>query len=246
MPRKSTRVPKYCLHKGTGQAYVTHNGHRHYLGVHGSDESIERYNRFVGELVTISPVDSPRQQAPSPYAITVGEVLAGFWRFAQEYYVKDGQPTSQVSLVKASLSPVRELYQNLAAEDFGPVALKAVRQRMIECHKQPTKNNRPRKPLCRKEVNRRVQIVKQAFKWAVAEEMIRPAVYQALRAVPGLKKGRTEVADHPPVAAIPDEVIDATVPYLPPVVGDMVRLQRLSGMRPGEVTSIRPCDVDRV
>ena len=212
MPRKSPRVPKYCLHKGTGQSYVTHDGHRHYLGVHGSDESIERYNRFIGELVASSPAASPQQRAPSPYAITVGEVLAGVWTHAQSYYVKDGRPTSQVGLVKASLRPVRELYQNLAAEDFGPIALKAVRQRMIESHKQPTKNNRSRKPLCRKELNRRVQIVKQVFKWAVAEEMIRPTVYQALQAVPGLKKGRTDVADHPPVTAIPDEVINATVP----------------------------------
>ena len=63
MPRRSTRIPKYCLHKGTRQAYVTHDVDRHYLGVHGSDESIERYNRFVGEMVASSPVDLPRQQS---------------------------------------------------------------------------------------------------------------------------------------------------------------------------------------
>ena len=34
-------------------------------------------------------------------------------------------------------------------------------------------------------------------------------------------------------------------PTCPPVVADMVRFQRLTGCRPGEVCQIRPCDVDR-
>ena len=44
---------------------------------------------------------------------------------------------------------------------------------------------------------------------------------------------------------VPENVVDATLPYLPPVVADMVRFERLTGCRPGEVFTIRPCDVDR-
>ena len=44
---------------------------------------------------------------------------------------------------------------------------------------------------------------------------------------------------------MPDDVVDATLPYLPPVVADMVRFERLTGCRPGEVCTIRPCDVER-
>ena len=40
-------------------------------------------------------------------------------------------------------------------------------------------------------------------------------------------------------------LVDATLPHLPPVVADMVRFQRLTGARPGEVCGIRPCDVER-
>jgi integrase len=43
---------------------------------------------------------------------------------------------------------------------------------------------------------------------------------------------------------VADNVVDATLPHLPEVVADMVRLQRLCGCRPGEVSLIRPCDVD--
>ena len=34
------------------------------------------------------------------------------------------------------------------------------------------------------------------------------------------------------------------MPYLPPVVANMVRFQQASGCRPGEVCAVRPCDVD--
>jgi integrase len=38
--------------------------------------------------------------------------------------------------------------------------------------------------------------------------------------------------------------MNATLEHLPPIVADMVRLQRLTGCRPEEVCLIRPCDVD--
>ena len=41
-----------------------------------------------------------------------------------------------------------------------------------------------------------------------------------------------------------DDVVDATLPHLSEVVADMIRFQRLTGCRPGEVCILRPCDVD--
>ena len=42
-----------------------------------------------------------------------------------------------------------------------------------------------------------------------------------------------------------DAVVEATLEYLPKVVADLVRFQRLTGCRPGEALQLRPCDVDR-
>jgi integrase len=39
--------------------------------------------------------------------------------------------------------------------------------------------------------------------------------------------------------------VEATIPFLPTVVADMVRVQRLTGARPGEICQMRPCDIDR-
>jgi integrase len=39
--------------------------------------------------------------------------------------------------------------------------------------------------------------------------------------------------------------VEATLPHLPDVVADMVRVQRLTGMRPAELCMLRPRDLDR-
>ena len=231
---KRPRIPKYSLHKASGRARVILNGRHIFLGKYGSEESLERYNRLVAELASSAAGrTSTAAVAPPCDQVTVAEVLAAYLRHAEGYYQKSGQPTDQLALVKLALRPVRELYARAPVSEFGPLALKAVRVRMIEAG------------LCRKEVNRRVRLVRQCFRWAVAEEMIPPAVHQALAAVDGLRKGRTEAPDHPPVEPVADEVVEATLAFLPSTVADMVRLQRLSGCRPGEVCGIRPCDVER-
>jgi integrase len=56
---------------------------------------------------------------------------------------------------------------------------------------------------------------------------------------------RTVAREPRRVLPVPDDVVDATLPHVPSIVADMVRFQRLTGCRPGEVCQIRPCDVDR-
>jgi integrase len=97
----------------------------------------------------------------------------------------------------------------------------------------------------RGQINSAVGCIKRMFKWAVAEELIPAEVYHGLAAVEGLRKGRSEARETRPVRPVADEHVEAVLPYLTPPVRAMVQVQRLSGMRPGEVILLRPCDVDR-
>ena len=54
-----------------------------------------------------------------------------YWEYAQGYYRKNGKPTGEIDCLKSALRPVRELYGNHSAREFGPLALEIVRQRMI-------------------------------------------------------------------------------------------------------------------
>ena len=70
--------------------------------------------------------------------ITVNEVLVKFLDHAERYYRReDGTPTNEVSQFKQTFRPLRELYGHTPAREFGPLALKAGRERMIGLVLQP-------------------------------------------------------------------------------------------------------------
>lgn len=43
------RTPRYRIHKPSGRAFVELNGHRHYVGKHGTPEAEAEYRRLVDE-----------------------------------------------------------------------------------------------------------------------------------------------------------------------------------------------------
>src|SRR5262249_20383979 len=137
MPRKkSAAPPSYRLHKQSGQAIVTLSddlGRRRdvLLGKHDTPESRKEYARVIGEW------EASGRRLPTPAAgqapadLTVNELCLHYWCFAEGYYRKDGEATAQLDRIKRALRPVRELYGHTQARDFGPLALKAVRDRFV-------------------------------------------------------------------------------------------------------------------
>jgi hypothetical protein len=159
----------------------------------------------------------------------VNKLILAYWKFAEGYYRKNGKPTPQLERVRGALRPVKELYGHTSARDFGPLALKAVREWMV------------RQGWTRGSVNSYVGCVKRMFKWAVEQELVPPSLYHGLQAVAGLKKGRSEARESRPVAPVADEHVEATLPHLTPQVRAMVRVQQLAGMRgPARSSSCAP------
>jgi integrase len=166
--------------------------------------------------------------------VSVNEVLLAFMQWATTHYrTPDGKPTSEIDELKWSLRCVRELYGNIPASEFGPRALAAVRQHMIGLN------------WCRTLINHRIDRVKRVFKWATSEELVLVNVYVALRTLAGLQKGRTEARESEPVKPVDPNHVTATLPRLNRHVRTMVELQRLTGMRPGEVCGLTFGEVDR-
>lgn len=232
MPSTTQRTPKYRHYKPKDLAVVRLDGRDIYLGKYGTPESWEKYHRLVAEWIAggrkVVPVTEPE-----PVKITVNQVLLQYMRFAHSYYVSDGETTSEVDNIAYSLRTVRKLYGRSPADEFGPKRLKIVRTYMIE-----------EDDLCRNEINKRIGRIKRAFKWAVSEELIPPSISHGHQAVAGLRKGRTKARESAKVKPVDDQHVRAVLPYLPPQVTAMVMLQRLTGMRPGEVVILRPCDVN--
>ena len=224
-------TPKYRrLKKKVGHdlAFVEANGRRHYLGRYNTRQSREQYHRFVAEWEACGRVAPVR-----PEEVTVVEVAAQFMRWARGYYIKHGRPTSEPGNIVLALRPLKELYGRTKAVDFGPRALKAVRQKMVD------------RGWTRKYINKHVDRIKRMFKWAVAEELVPPKVYQGLRAVAGLKFGRCSAPDRAPIQPAPVELIEPVKRHVSRQVAAMINLQLLTGARPGEIVIMRPRDLDR-
>ncbi len=224
--------PSYRLHKASGQAFIQLKGRRFYLGKHGTPASRERYQRFLAETwVRPLPPSAPGDRKMAD--LLVVELVAAYWRWAETYYLKDGQPTRHLGIIRLALRPLRELYGQSEVVAFGPLAFRTIQGHLAD------------RGCARKTVNDYCDVIKRAFKWGVSQEIIPPTVYQALATVPGLRKGRTQAREPEPIGPVADHVVEVTLPWLPEMLADMVRIQRLTGCRPGEVCSMRPCEIDR-
>lgn len=228
MPKLTQSVPKYRLHRQSRQAIVTINGRDHLLGPHGTKASKLEYDRIIAEW--LSSGRSQSYGAPErDYSIV--EMVADYIRHAAAYHGKD--PRGEYGHIIRCMRLLREIYGRSTAAEFGVLQFKALR------HSIATPE------LSRGYVNETMRRVVAAFKWAAAEGKIPASVPVNLAIVPGLRKGKCALREPEPVGPVDDSIVDATLPVLPDVVADMVRLQRLTGARPAEVCILRPCDVDR-
>ncbi len=233
MPRLKHKLPRYRCKVVQGRKYgvITLNGKDHYLGDYQSPESFQKRDNLLAEWL------AHNRRLPSTCQektlITVVEVLAQFWKHAQVHYRRDGIATGTADNFKPVISQLRTMYGKLPAIDFGPSKLKALRQRLIQ------------EDQSRRYINDNISRIKQIFRWAVSEELVPSTIWESLRSVTNLQKGRSEARETPKVRQVEQQVVDQTLRFLPDVVADMVRFQLFTGCRPGEACSVRPCDIDR-
>jgi len=236
------------LHKATGQGYVTlkrEDGRRHrvYVGALYLDaerrtlnqEALDRARRLLHESEVLGGA-APRE----PEALTVRALVTRHAAHAKQEY---GEASREPEIFRHATRLLLDLYGDTEAHRFGPLALRAVRSRMLE-EDLAGPGEEPRR-YARKTVNDYVARIVRVFKWAASHELVPAAVYHALATVPGLRRGRTAARESARRHPIPREHIDRTLPRLPGVVRAMVEVQLFAAMRPGEVCAMRPADIDR-
>lgn len=236
MARPKKTSPSYLLHKPSGQARVRINGKDIYLGPHNSPESWQKYHRLLAEYSTS---ESRTVVVNTEQRLCVAALVAKYVEFAKVHYSRNGDEKYRI---KAAIRPLVKLYGATAVDEFSPKKLKAVRQQMINCG-----NARTGDPLARKYVNQLIAVVKRIFKWGVSEELVPVAVHQALDTVEGIRRGRNpHVAESKRIKPVPEEDIAPVLKEVSPEIGTMIQIQNLAGMRPDEVTIMRPCDISTV
>lgn len=242
----SNGIPSYRLHKSSGRAVVTIDGKDHYLGIHGSPESRAEYDRLINLWLTNGrrlPESALSKRREDHGELPVVEVIARYWEFAEKRYA--GQRATLLN-VRRALSVLRQLFGPTPVSQFGPKALRTYQRALVDlpADRLPNGASKREGPLARKTVNYHAGVVKRMFRWAVVEEIVPASVYDALKVVPWLRAGETKARETPKVRPVPDAIVEATLPFLPEVVADMVRVQRFTGMRPAELCMMTPRDLD--
>ncbi len=233
--KNSPALPALSHHKGSGQGVVRLSGRDVYCGRYGTDACEAKYHAILAVWVANgrrAPARADENASSATGDLTVNELAVAYLDFADGYYRKNGEPTTEIRDVELSIRPIRHLFGTLPVAEFTTAALKAVRQSMVDSN------------LCRNEVNKRTRRLIRMIGWGVEEGKVPAHVHWGLKAIQGLKKGRCGARESRPVKPVPDAFVDAIRPHVPPQIWAIIELQRLSAMRPQEVTSVRTIDID--
>lgn len=112
MSRPRSLKPAYCVDKVTGRAFVRIARYKTYLGVPGSQESLDRYDRVIGEWIARGRMPSvPARDVPSQPSVTndraarpavpsngssVAMIIGAFWNYPAERCT--GRSASRIGL----------------------------------------------------------------------------------------------------------------------------------------------------
>lgn len=227
---RKTKTPKLCYSPQRDLDYVCYKRKKIFLGKHGSDEAARKYAQFLVEFTSGQEITLGKQARK---VVTISNLLDRFLEVKKDYYIeRGGSKGKQLKQFKAAFEYPLQFYASLPVDEFKPLVLQTVRNAMIDSGR-----------LSRGYINTMVKNIRHVFRFGVGQELVKPETLQALQAVEPLKKGRSNVREAPPIKPVDDEVVGKTIEFLPPTLAAMVQLQRLTGMRPGEVCIMRAGDV---
>jgi integrase len=232
MGRKPAAVPSYLRH-ASGNARCIINGITHYLGEFDTPASRARYDQLIAEWLA-----SGRSRLFGRTAdTTMATLMVAYIRHCDNHYPKSRGSESE--LIRYALRPVAKLYADLPAAQFSPREFKTVRDALLQ---PDTPDDKPRS---RGYINAHMKRIARMFRWGAEESLVPAEVYQTIRLVKSLQRGRTTATEAEPVKPVAQSVVDATLPHCPPIIADMIRIQLLTGCRPAEVCNLTPGMIDR-
>lgn len=148
------------------------------------------------------------------------------------YHQDDGKPTSEVRTFAAALQPFDQLFGGLLITELRASHLKAYLDRLRD------------QGVSRQGANAYLRRMKQWAKWCVGEDVAAPDLAHRWTAVPAIREGAARWSESDGVKAVPEDYVAAVVDAAPPTIANMIRLQLATGMRPDELLSMRPIDID--
>ena len=233
MARKATWPPKRTLH-ASGQEKVRWKGRDYYLGLPGTAAADEAYRKLLLQLAPTRPIGIP---APIPVEIVTVEGVVARWRVEElPRYAKTSREPSQFYY---SVQPLLALFGSTPAAEFDAAALEQLQLAMAS----GSWNGKP--GWNRNVVNRRIVRLRTIWRWAERRKLVPMGAWSNLQSLRGLSGNDARVRQSGPRGSVTEEQLAKIIAKAKRVVGAMLRLQWLTGMRSGEVRIMRGCDIDQ-
>lgn len=237
MKRNDCRKPCGSIFDNNGYWYVSvrlpgeKTRRKHPLCAPGSDRAMrsDRPREMAIAAAHRLWEEATRQQKNDPKGCTVNDLCDAYIRHAQTYYRGGNETATCACAVRA----FRELHGARPVGELVHTDMLRVRDAMV------------RQGLARVTVNRYMGIIcNRLMPWALDEGLIRAQCKAELSQVQPMKRGRSEAPERPPVRPVSDDAVAAAIAAMMPNTADMVRVHRLTGMRPEEICSLRWEDID--
>ncbi len=232
MTRPKNELPKLRRHKAKNCAYFRFRRRQHYCGTWGTDEAEATYRRKLAEIVLptlgLDQSGPPEPPVVPPSAVLVEDLAADYMEYVERRYAP---PSKEPETIWYAVRALLELYGPTRLTDFRPRALQTYLRTLVHAG------------LARTTVNRRLFCVRRMFLWGVGQEMVPSTLSHALHAIEPLRRGELGVREGKTVQCATFDQVAAVLPHLGRQVAAIVCVQWLTGMRPGEVVSMRKADL---
>lgn len=192
-----------------------------WLGDHGTPASRARYARLLTRWEDAGRRLPGRRPPLSPAAgPTVTEIMAAYWPA-----VVARVSSRHAENLRPLLRRWREHYGRHPAGEIMPSMLREWRATVV-------------REVSADAARRATAAVLALFRWAVSHELLPVEVYQRLQTIEPLR-----VPPPTRIGPAPEMAVTAVRPLVSAQVRAMIDLQLATGMRPGEVCAMRPCDI---
>ena len=224
MTKKLSSKPPRILQVRRDGAYdcVYVNRKKIRLGRTGTPEASDAFRRLQIQVLT-----DPTYLSPKPEHVTVDTLCLGYLGYAQEH------DPGHFSAIKTAIEVLLQLATGQPVESLDSRSFILLQGMFVDYGASRT--------YC----NALMGFIRAMLKWGVLRKLVPHQVYVEAKFVPPLKQGKTRAPENPEREAVPDEVVERTLPFMSLTVAAMVQVQRMTGMRPSEICRMRVGDIDK-
>ncbi len=226
-----------------------HHGYKSYTSTYRDDNGRSHSKRFgrVGKVTRSEAVnrwkawlqkDYDRLKARQSRKYSVESLCRDWFNEMQKGYQLDGKFTATISRMKSATESFASMYGHEEADDMTAGKVAAWVEAYIV---QKVKGTGPK---TKHTVNLGLSYIKRAFVWGMTHKEVSQSAAGAVALIRTVRGDHQGIRRKARIKAVAWDVVAATMKELPADVRAMVELQWWTGMRPGEVMRLRPCDID--